>query len=340
MPSNKQKRNFRVEIKAINEDGSFDGLLAVYNNVDLGKDLIEPGAFTKTIQERGSTIPLLWQHDTDEPIGELTLIDGPDALRVKGQLALELPVAQKAYVLLKKQIIKGLSIGYDTIKETIEGKVRRLKELRLWEGSVVTFPMNEAAMVTAIKALKEHKDTFDAELTELQLMDAGSQLFCALFNSLGFLTWADGMSIDDKVTTAGTTVDQFKDAYLAYLPLYLAYLTEQYGDMELMSQEQREQRALDLVTKGLKAFMESKAGREFSSANMTTLKSAHEHVKQLKDIFDTLLPEGADDDDDDEDVKAADTPEAKAVPNNPEPENTHSAENMIDDIIKLIPRKE
>jgi len=341
MPSIKQvKRSFRVEIKAINEDGSFDGLLAVYNNVDLGKDLIEPGAFTKTIQEHGSTVPLLWQHDTEEPIGSLTLIDSPDALRVKGQLLLDLPVAQKAYLLLKAHIIKGLSIGYDTIKESVDGKIRRLKELRLWEGSVVTFPMNEAAMVTAIKAIKERKDTFDAELTELQLMDAGSQLFCALFNSLGFLTWADGISIDDKVTAAGVTIDQFKDAFLAYLPLYLAYLTEQYGDMELMSQERRQEHALALVTKSLQAFMESKAGREFSAANMTTLKAAHDHVKQLKDIFDTLLPEGADDDPDDEDDKAADTPEAKAAPIIPEPENTHSAEKILDEIIKLIPPKD
>jgi phage head maturation protease len=34
----------------------------------------------------------------------------------------------------------------------MDGDVRRLKELRLWEVSVVTFPMNEAAAVTAIKS--------------------------------------------------------------------------------------------------------------------------------------------------------------------------------------------
>ena len=48
-------------------DGSFAGSLAVYNNIDLGGDLIEPGAFTKTIKEHGDQVPLLWQHKPDVP---------------------------------------------------------------------------------------------------------------------------------------------------------------------------------------------------------------------------------------------------------------------------------
>src|SRR6266702_5469230 len=106
MANKKAQPRFRVEIKEISADGSFEGLLAVYNNVDLGKDVIEPGAFTKTIQEHGSEVPLLWQHDTNEPIGKLTLIYGRDALCVRGQLEMGLPTAQKAYLLLKARIIK------------------------------------------------------------------------------------------------------------------------------------------------------------------------------------------------------------------------------------------
>ncbi|HYK63809.1 MAG TPA: HK97 family phage prohead protease [Patescibacteria group bacterium] len=141
------------------DDGSFEGLLAVYNNVDLGGDVVMPGAFTKTLQEHGSQVPLLWQHRTDNPIGTLSLTDSPNGLQAKGKLLLVLPQAQAAYQLLKSGVIRGLSIGYDTITEGYENGVRQLKELRLWEGSVVTFPMNPEAMVLAVKANDE-----DAEI--------------------------------------------------------------------------------------------------------------------------------------------------------------------------------
>jgi HK97 family phage prohead protease len=140
----------RMAIKQVAADGSFEGSLAVYGNVDLGGDIIEPGAFTKTIKERGDQVPMLWQHDSKRPIGMLTLIDDPDALRVKGQLLMELPDAKNAYILIKARIVKGLSIGFDTLKDTVEGAVRHLLEIRLWEGSIVTFPMNEQALITSV----------------------------------------------------------------------------------------------------------------------------------------------------------------------------------------------
>ncbi|HJY91598.1 MAG TPA: HK97 family phage prohead protease, partial [Candidatus Acidoferrum sp.] len=218
----KAKQRIRIEIKEVSSDGTFDGILSAYNNVDMGRDLVEPGAFTKTIQEHGSEVPLLWQHKADTPIGKLTLLDGPDALRVKGQLLMELPDAQKAYLLIKAGIVKGLSIGFDTIKDSIENGVRRLKELRLWEGSIVTFPMNTAALITSVKGRKgETKEDFTTELAEVQLQDAGYQMRCALFQALGSLVWAGDMTKDEKVAAAEITIQQFSDAFLAYLPLYL-----------------------------------------------------------------------------------------------------------------------
>src|ERR1700723_1513506 len=134
-----ERRDFGLKIKSLDSagKGSFEGILAKYGVVDLGGESILPGAFTRTVNSK-RIIPLLWQHNTDQPIGTLTLIDGPDALRVKGQLLLELPTAKDAYALLKAGVIKGLSIGYDTIKDSVENGVRVLKELRLWEGSTVT----------------------------------------------------------------------------------------------------------------------------------------------------------------------------------------------------------
>jgi uncharacterized protein len=144
--------NFKVKNLDTAGDGSFEGMLAAYGNVDYGNDLIEPGAFVRTLNAKRS-VPLLWQHDPKQPIGTLECTDSPQGLMVKGQLLMSLPMAEDAYKLLKSKVISGLSIGYDTIQESVIDGVRHLKELRLWEGSIVTFAMNPLATVTAVKSL-------------------------------------------------------------------------------------------------------------------------------------------------------------------------------------------
>jgi phage head maturation protease len=52
---------------------------------------------------------------------------------------------------MKAGACKGLSIGYRTIKDLMDGPVRRLKELALYEGSVVTLACNPLAQITAVK---------------------------------------------------------------------------------------------------------------------------------------------------------------------------------------------
>jgi HK97 family phage prohead protease len=348
------KGKFNVQIKALAEDGSFEGKLAVYSKVDLGGDNILPGAFTKTIQERGDKVPLLWQHNSDEPIGVLTLVDGPDALSVKGQLLMELDQAKRAYLLLKAGVIKGLSIGFDTIKDSVENGVRQLKELRLWEGSIVTFPMNEAAMVTSIKRLGngaqpgETKDDFNTELAELQLRDAGYQIMSALSCALYSVNWATGMSREEKIAAAETIIEQFQEAYMAYFPQYLDWMTEEYGDMERMSQLKREQKAFSqMLVRGAKTIaiahaMESKEGRKFSADSMKSLKEAHGHVKDLDDIFNALFDSEADDDPEDPaDDSGDDTLKSTAaLQTKSEPAESHSAaEAQILEIRSLIPKE-
>ena len=341
------KHHLRMQIKQLSADGSFEGLLAVYNNVDLGGDVILAGAFTKTLQEHGSQVPLLWQHKTDEPIGTLTLTDEPDALHCKGQLLMDLPMAQKAYLLLKSKIISGLSIGYDAIKDTVDNNVRYLKEVRLWEGSVVTFPMNPAAMVQAIKSLRdETKGDFDAELANQQIQDAGYQIFNALYAALMSLTWASDLSKEDTLAAAQTILDQFTAAYMAYLPDFYDYVNAEYGSMETMSRKRMKVKALRIVS------MITKEGRTLSAASVEKLSAAHDHVKAIgdhadsaKSIFQTLLPDEAALEAEDEDVDPdADDPDnstssAKAAKEKTEPEQNHSAEiKTVDSILALIPK--
>ena len=158
------QKDFRFELKSLSDAGSFEGLVAVYNNVDLGGDVIEPNAFAKTLTDRGNEIPILWQHDPREPIGLGKLNDTSQGLLVQGQLVLESPVAAKSYALMKAKVLRGLSIGYDSMKDRMVDGIRHLLEIKLYECSLCTFPMNPAAQITGVKSVED----FSAELRDFR----------------------------------------------------------------------------------------------------------------------------------------------------------------------------
>jgi HK97 family phage prohead protease len=148
------RANFNLKVRSVDPDGKFTGIAAVFGNTDLGGDRILPNAFARTLAA-GKALPLLWNHDPSQPIGTVKATENSQGLIVEGQLLLSDVTGAKVYNLLKAQVIKGLSIGYETIKSAFVDDVRELQELKLWEVSVCTFPMNESAMVTGIKSMTD-----------------------------------------------------------------------------------------------------------------------------------------------------------------------------------------
>jgi HK97 family phage prohead protease len=146
------ERTFPFELKALSERGVFEGLASTYSTVDEGGDLVVPGAFTRTLREKGDTRPILWSHDVRNPLGLGTLTDTPAGLVIRGELDLDTQSGREAYSRLKKKIVSGLSIGYRTVLDKMEKGIRRLLDLELYEVSLCCFPMNTEAVVTAVKA--------------------------------------------------------------------------------------------------------------------------------------------------------------------------------------------
>lgn len=149
----------QLELKEVSEDGTFHGVASVYGLEDLGGDVIDKGAFSKSISEN-PTIPILWQHKQDEVIGEGEISEWQGKILVKGRLDIDGDeTARRAHGKLRKKLVKGLSIGFSTIKSTfqdVEGRiVRHIQELKLWEVSIVTFPMLPAAQVTRVKDVED-----------------------------------------------------------------------------------------------------------------------------------------------------------------------------------------
>ena len=106
-----------VEVKEVGADGTFQGVASVYGVEDLGGDVIEKGAFKKTLAEN-PVVPVLWQHDSHEVIGQGELKEWQGKIIISGQLDLDDPTAAKAHRKLKSKLIKGLSIGFQAIKST------------------------------------------------------------------------------------------------------------------------------------------------------------------------------------------------------------------------------
>lgn len=150
----KKQIDYQLSIEKLAENGVFAGYASVFNVTDNQKDMILSGAFARTLKNRENEIKLLWQHKADEPIGVFTKIkEDKKGLYVEGKLLLDIARAREAYALLKSGAIDGLSIGYNVAESEIDSKtgIRIIRDLDLWEISLVTFPANSHAGVTLVK---------------------------------------------------------------------------------------------------------------------------------------------------------------------------------------------
>lgn len=149
-----ERKTLEFEVKQVDEGaGIFEGYAATFSKQpDSYGDIIEPGAFSKTLQEGGKRIKILWQHNVNEPLGKPTEITQDEkGLLVKGKLSLGVQRAREVLNLMKDSVITELSIGYDAINAPMVEGIRHLKEIKLWDISPVIFAANPEAIITAVK---------------------------------------------------------------------------------------------------------------------------------------------------------------------------------------------
>jgi HK97 family phage prohead protease len=190
-------KSLALELKA-DDDGMVEGYGSVFGGVDTYGDTIEPGAFAKSIGKRKPK--MLWQHRMDKPIGVWDeVVEDGKGLRVRGRLA-DTELAREAKALIKMGAMDGLSIGYRTIRDEMQGNNRILKEVDLWEVSFVTIPADAAATVTGIKAFATERD-FEAMLRE----QGFSRRDAKIITAGGWKAWldqrdaeGDGLDVDQR----------------------------------------------------------------------------------------------------------------------------------------------
>jgi uncharacterized protein len=195
------------------ETGVVDAYVSIMGILDDDDppDLIENGAFVKSAMERGPSganrIRTLWQHDWQEVVGrplaiaehprdalpEKVLAKFPGAtggLYAKTQFVLGVQRGRESYELYKAGAMDEWSIGFDAIttqwEKANEITYRRIKEIKLWEYSPVTWGANPGTTTTSVKTRENQADVelvtrlkglaqligLPDDLTDVELMEA------------------------------------------------------------------------------------------------------------------------------------------------------------------------
>jgi len=145
-----------LEIKSVNEETrKFSGIASTPSTDRMG-DIVEPkGAQFKL------PIPLLWQHNSSDPIGWVTSAKvTKDGIEVEGEVANITEDGslkdrlKTAWQMIKGKLVRGLSIGFNSIESArIDGTYGiRFMKWEWLELSAVTIPANQEATITAIKS--------------------------------------------------------------------------------------------------------------------------------------------------------------------------------------------
>ena len=146
------------------KQGIVSGYFAVFGNKDLDGDVIEPGAFTKTIMERGpqgkQLIKYLLDHDKNKVVAKImNLYEDEKGLRYEAKIGSH-AAGQDFQKMIESELINQHSFGFRTIKEQFdqEAKANLIKEVMMYEGSAVQFL--GANPETTFIDLKSEEDAF------------------------------------------------------------------------------------------------------------------------------------------------------------------------------------
>jgi uncharacterized protein len=181
-----QTLNVALEIKALSTR-EFEGHGSVFGNIDLGGDIVVPGAFKRSLAEHrksGSLPQMFWMHRADQVPGLWTeMSEDKTGLYVKGELV-DTTLGNEMHTLLTRKAVRGLSIGYRPVDTEYDKDGNRLlKEIDLWEVSLVSLAMNPLAKIEAAKARLSASGEYVPTEREFErrLRDAGCSKSVARF---------------------------------------------------------------------------------------------------------------------------------------------------------------
>ena len=161
----KEYKYLKIKDILVDETGKFEGYASVFGNVDSYGDVVQRGAFKRTLKSAKGKFPILDQHWSSDEIGLTTDMEEDErglkftgVLHISDNPKMDMTKARDVYIKMQNRaklgMPLGVSIGYQTIQSEKDttNNTRVLKEIKLWEISLVTFPANTEATVTGVKS--------------------------------------------------------------------------------------------------------------------------------------------------------------------------------------------
>lgn len=176
---------FKLELKAVRDDGTWEGYAAVFSTVDRVGDICEPGCFAETLKEwkaSGAFPPHVWFHDLSRPVGELTAAEeDKNGLYTAGRLWVDptpaaVPDAVMVHRGMKAKNCLDMSFGFEKKAFDFDANgVRHLHAVHIAEVSSAPTGagVNRLAKVLSVKALYQRGDVPQVRYLEEILRDGG-----------------------------------------------------------------------------------------------------------------------------------------------------------------------
>jgi uncharacterized protein len=163
--------------------GIVTGYFSVFGNKDSDGDIVIPGAYKKTLKENGPDserprILHLYMHNAEKPLAKPTVLkEDKKGLYFESQIS-QTQLGKDVIQLYQDKVLTEHSIGYNIVKREVDEKeeTQKLIELKLWEGSTVSWGANMDALVATVKGEgMPDKTTWDKLITMMDALDKALQ---------------------------------------------------------------------------------------------------------------------------------------------------------------------
>lgn len=157
-----------LEVRAVGEGNTLVGYAAVFDSPSEPMpytEFVRRGAFAKTLND-GADVRLLIDHEgvplARTKSGTLALEEDERGLRVEAELDPANPDAMRVLSAMRRGDLNQMSFAFRTVKDSYseDRSVRELKEVQLFDVSIVTFPAYEET----VAELRSRNETANVEV--------------------------------------------------------------------------------------------------------------------------------------------------------------------------------